>query len=184
MQRVEAVTRRYGHALYEIAKAEGKIDLLLDQLRDVSNILTTNEEIKEFLKHPGIADYEKKKVLKSIFKDKVDPDIDKLISILIDHERLGRIRTIYYDYKYLVYKGKGIKIAYVTTAVKMTEEESERLREKLSDNYSKKIEIQNIVDPDILGGVYLRVGDKVIDGTIRGRLQDMRKKLLVKGGEV
>lgn len=184
MRKVEAVTRRYGHALYQLAKSEDKVDLILEELRDVSNILNTNEEIKEFLRHPGIGDLEKKKVLKNIFKGKVDPDIDKLISILIDHDRLEQIRTVYYDYKYLVYKGKGIKIAYVTTAVEMTEEEIEMLKSRLCKKYCKGMEIQNIVDPEILGGVYLRVGDKVIDGTVRGKLQDMRKKLLSKGGEI
>jgi F-type H+-transporting ATPase subunit delta len=76
-----------------------------------------------------------------------------------------------------------MKIAYATTAVKMTNEEIKTIGQKLSDKYNKEIEVQNIIDPEVIGGVYLRLGDRVIDGTIRGKLKDMKKMLLAKVGD-
>jgi F-type H+-transporting ATPase subunit delta len=183
MLKLEAATRRYGHALFDIAKSEDKVDIFLKELGEVSNILNNSIELKEFLRHPNIPYGDKKKVIKQIFKEKIDTQIIRLVTTLLEHDRVEQIRTVYYDYKYLVYKERGIKIAYVTTAVKMTEEEIEAIGKKLSDKYNKEIEVQNIVDPEVMGGVYLRLGDKVIDGTIRGKLQDMKKMLLAKVGE-
>lgn len=183
MLKLEAATRRYGHALFEIAKSEGKVDKFLQELGEVSGILNNNIELKEFLRHPSIPYGDKKKVIKQIFMGKVDMEITRLITTLLEHDRVEQIRTVYYDYKYLVYKERGMKIAYATTAVKMTEKEIEVIKRKLSSKYKKEIEVQNIVDPEVIGGVYLRLGDRVIDGSIRGKLQDMKKMLLAKVGE-
>lgn len=183
MLRLEVATRRYGQALFEIGKSENKVDIFLKELGDISSIINGSIELKEFLKHPSIPYGDKKRVLMEIFKDRVDPEITRLVTTLLQHDRIEQIRTVYYDYKYLVYKERGIKIAYATTAVKMTEEEIEIIRKRLSDKYKKEIEVQNIVDPNVIGGVYLRLGDRVIDGTIRGKLQDMKKMLLAKVGE-
>lgn len=184
MQKHEVASRRYGHALFEVAKAENKIDLFLDELRDVSNILISNEEFSQFLNHPNITDEEKKRVVENVFKGKIDDEIIELIYLLIDHDRTQEIRVVYYDYKYLVYKERGMKIAYVTTAVEMTEDEIELLRSKLSKKYECEVEIQNIVNKDIIGGVYLKIGDKVVDSTVRGRLEAMKKTLLNSYSEV
>lgn len=183
MLKLEAATRRYGHALFEIAKSEGKEDIFLQELGEVSNILNNNLELREFLIHPSIPYGDKKKVIKQIFKDRVDPEITRLVTTLLEHDRVEQIRRVYYDYKYLVYKERGMKIAYATTAVEMTEKEIEEIKKRLSNKYKKEIEVQNIVDPEVIGGVYLRLGGKVIDGTIRGKLQDMKKMLLTKVGE-
>lgn len=183
MLRLEAATRRYGYALFEIAKSENKVDIFLKELGDVSNILGTNVEVREFLAHPSIPYGDKKKVIKEILRGKVDQEITRLVTTLLEHDRMEQLRTVYYDYKYLVYKERGMKIAYATTAVKMTDEEVNFIRKKLSEKYKKEIEVQNILDPDVIGGVYLRLGDRVIDGTIRGKLQDMKRMLLAKAGE-
>lgn len=184
MLKLEAATRRYGHALFEIAKSEGKVDVFLKELGEVSTILNTNVEIREFLMHPAIPYGDKKKVIKEIFRGRVDSEIIRLVTILLEHDRMDQLRTVYYDYKYLTYKERGKKIAYATTAVEMTEEEREAIRKKLSEKYNKEIEVQNILDPEVIGGVYLRLGDKIMDGTIRGKLQDMKSMLLAKAGEV
>lgn len=184
MQKHEVASRRYGHALFDIAKAEGKIDIFLNELGEVSQILINNEDLSLFLEHPNITGEEKKKVINNVFKDKIDDEIIKLIFLLIDHDRAEEIRVVYYDYKYLVYKERGMKIAYVTTAVEMTDEEMESLRKKLCERYESEVEVQNIVKKDVIGGVYLKVGDNVIDGTVKGRLESMKKSLLRENGEV
>lgn len=184
MQKHEVATRRYGHALFDVAKTLDKIDIYLDDLRDVSNIITGNEELNLFLNHPNITAEEKKKVVENIFKEKIDDEIIKLVFLLIEHDRIGEIRVVYYDYKYLVYKERGLKIAYVTTAVEMSAQEIEALKKNLCLRYSCDVEVQNIVDRNIIGGVYLKIGDRVIDGSVRGKLEEMRRNLLDKYSEV
>lgn len=183
MIKPEAATRRYGMALFEIAKSENKIDIFLQELGDVSNIFNSNMELRGFLIHPSIPDGDKKKVIKEILRGRVDSEIIRFVTTLLEHDRMEQIRRVYYDYKYLVYKERGMKIAYATTAVEMTNEEVDAIRKKLSKKYNREIEVQNIIDTKVIGGVYLRLGDKVIDGTIRGKLEDLKRMLLAKVGE-
>jgi F-type H+-transporting ATPase subunit delta len=184
MSRHEIASRRYGSALFEVAKASDKVDLFLEELGEVSTKIINNDDLNVFLNHPNITGEEKKKVIVNVFKNKVEDQIIQLIFLLIDHSRISEIRIVYYDYKYLVYKERGIRIAYVTTAVEMTKEEIELLRNKLHAKYESDIEVQNIVNKHIIGGVYLKIGDKVIDGTVRGSLDGMKRLLMNNYSEV
>lgn len=181
MRRDDVATRRYGRALFQVAKSLDKIEEFLEEFREVSTILAGNIELRNLLLHPGITTREKKTVMEKIFKEKIDIELLNLIYILLENNRINQIRYVYYDYKYLVYKEKHMKIAYVTTAVEMTGEELEELRKRLSKKYNCDIEVQAMVDSEIIGGVYLRLGDRVLDGTIEGKLKDMRRMLMEKG---
>lgn len=182
MQQIAA--KRYGSALFEVAKIKNRVKEFLEEFRSVSNIILENKELRTFLHHPNITPEDKKKVVKEVFQKEVDIEILNLLYILIEHDRIDEIRVVYYDFKYLVYEYWKIRIAYVTTAVEMTNDEIEEIRQKLSRKYDCKIEVQNIVKPEIIGGVHLKVGDEVIDDTIVGRLEKMRRELLEQNSEV
>ncbi len=182
MRKDDIASRRYARALFQVAKSLNRTEGFLEEFRELSKIMLENRELRDFLDYPNITNSEKKNVIQEIFKGRVDQEIIQLIYILLEHNRLERIRAIYYDYKYLVYKDKHMKIAYATTAVKMKDEEMDMLKNKLSQKYNCDIEVQNIVDPGVIGGVYLRVGDRIIDGTIKGKFDDIKERLL-KGGD-
>lgn len=182
MRKDDIASRRYARALFQVAKSLNRTEGFLEEFRELSKIMLENRELRDFLDYPNITNSEKKNVIQEIFKGRVDQEIIQLIYILLEHNRLERIRAIYYDYKYLVYKDKHMKIAYATTAVKMKAEEMDMLKNKLSQKYNCDIEVQNIVDPGVIGGVYLRVGDRIIDGTIKGKFDDIKERLL-KGGD-
>ena len=175
MEQISAA--RYGKALFEEGAQNGKTQIFLEQLNDVSQIISQNEKLMEILTHPAIRSEEKRKIVSDIFENKVEQEILKLLWLLIEHGRMNEIRTIYGEYKKFVYEYKGIKIAFVKTAVPMTEDEKNLLREKLSKKYNNEIEIDQQIDPSIIGGVFLKVDDEVVDGTVRGRLESMKKEL-------
>lgn len=168
---------RYGKALFESGLDNGKLEIFLDQLRDVSNIITDNEKLLVIFSHPAIRSEEKKKIISDIFENKVEEEIIKLLGLLIEHHRMNEIKAIYNEYKKIVYDYRGIKVAFVKTAVPMTKEETEMLKEKLAEKYNSKIEIENEIDNSIIGGVFLKVDDEATDGTVKGRLESMRKEL-------
>jgi F-type H+-transporting ATPase subunit delta len=180
----EIAARRYSVALFEAGKEQNRIDAYLEQIKGVSEALLEHKDFMKLLTHPNIDKKEKKNIIQETFKDRVEEEVIKLLFLLIDHERINEIKHVYEDYKLLVYEYKGIKVAYVTTAVKMTDEEMIALREKLDKKYNVHTIIENTVDPSVIGGVYLRIGDEVIDGTIRGSLEKMRKDILKQGSEV
>ena len=174
----EVAARRYSVALFEAGREQGKIDTYFEQIKDVAAVLSDHKDLMELLTHPNIEKKDKKRVVGDIFKDKIDEEIIKLISLLIDHERIKEIKLVYEDYKSLVYEFRGIEVAYVTTAVKMLDSEVNAIKEKLSKKYNCTIEVENIIDEKIIGGVYLRIGDEVIDGTVKGTLEKIRKEIM------
>jgi F-type H+-transporting ATPase subunit delta len=180
----ENAARRYSVALFEAGKEENKIESFFEQIKDIAMALSDYKELMEILTHPNIDTKEKKNVLLEIFKGRADEEVIKLVYLLIDHDRIKEIKLVYEDYKELVYEYKGIKTAYVTTAVKMTDEEIESLKNKLSTKYNSKIEVENTIDESVIGGVYLKVGDEVIDGTVKGNLDKMRREIMKQGSEV
>lgn len=171
-------SRRYAFALFEVAKSIDGVDSFLKEFREISRICMRDNKLYKFLHHPSISNIEKKKVIKEIFNEKIHPELIQLIYLLLENNKIDMIRGVYYDYKYLVYKDKHKKIAYAVTAVEMNKDETDALKNKLSVSLSSDIEVQNIINPDVLGGVYLRIGDKIIDGSIFGMLEEMKKNLL------
>jgi F-type H+-transporting ATPase subunit delta len=172
----ETAALRYSHALFETSRDKNLMDSFLEQMKDIAAAFKAHEELIEFFNHPNIKDEEKSKVLKDIFKD-VDDAIIKLIQLLIGHGRIHEIGIVYEGFKKAVYEFKGVRIASAVTAVPMDTEELEALRLKLSQKYATKFEVENMVDPEVLGGVYLKIEDEVIDGSVRGQLERMRKEL-------
>lgn len=182
MNRIAA--RRYSEALFEAGKQEEgpstyfQLERLLEEMKDVSSIMLQNNELMEFFTHPNIRMREKKNMIENIFGGKISEEIIILLKLLIKHERLNELKIVYYEFKDIVNEFRGVKEAAVITAVEMSPDEAEKLRRILEEKYICKIQIKNTVNSELLGGVYLRVGDDVIDGTVRNRLQIMEKELL------
>lgn len=180
----EIAAKRYATALFEAGIDQKNIDLLLEQLETVSDLYKQNKDLSMFLNHPTISIEEKTSVIENIFKGNVDEEIVKLIILLIKHGRANETTLVYTNFKKLVDEYKGIKTAYATTAIKMSESEVKELEAKLSAKYNLKVIVENMVDESIIGGVYLKIDDEVIDGTIKGNLEKIQKEVMKQGGEV
>jgi F-type H+-transporting ATPase subunit delta len=172
----ETAALRYSHALFESGKEINRLDIFLSQMKDITAVFHEHKELIEFLNHPNVKANEKKKVLDEIFKG-TDQEILKLLMLLVEHGRINEISMVYKDLRNAVYNYKGIVMANAITAVPMNTDEIETLREKLSLKHGKKFEIENVIDQEVLGGVYLKIGDEVIDGSVRGQLERMKKEL-------
>ncbi|MEF9935519.1 MAG: F0F1 ATP synthase subunit delta [Clostridium sp.] len=180
----EIAAKRYAHALFEAGVDSDKLDIFLDQLGLVSVVYKENKDLSVFLDHPTISIEEKISVIKNIFKGNCDEEVLKLIVLLMQHGRINEVSLVYAGYKKLYQEHKGIKVAYATTAIAMTEDEIKSLESKLSAKYNLKVIVENLVDESIIGGVYLKIDDEVIDGTIKGSLEKIQKEVMKQGGEV
>ncbi|AFS77282.1 F-ATPase, F1 complex, subunit delta AtpH [Gottschalkia acidurici 9a] len=112
-----------------------------------------------------------------MFKEKVSGEILNLCYIAIDKRREKYLGIISKEYKELSNKQQGIVEAIATTAITMSEEEIAQLQEKLSKQLNKKVVLTNTIDSSIVGGVLVKVGDKIIDGSIKGKLDDIYRSL-------
>ncbi|WDC84890.1 ATP synthase F1 subunit delta [Caloramator sp. mosi_1] len=176
----ELVASKYAEALLEEAIITGNVKECVEDFENFCKLLKDNKQLYEFLIHPEIKDDEKINLINNSLKGKTPDELIRTIILLITHDRIEDIFLVNEELKYRYFEHIGVKFAIVKTAIKLTDEEIEALRSKLEKKYSCDIEIENVVDESLIGGVYLRVGDETIDETVKGRLERIRKQLLKK----
>ena len=165
----EYLDRRYALALYEVAEQKEKVDEYLGDLREICELIENNKDFFEVIKHPQIGTKQKKRTFINIFKGKIDEEL--LSFLLILKEKLKEMEKIHLD-KLNVLQG------IVKTTVPLEENEYNSLVEKLERKYNKEIILKKEIDPEILGGIYVRIGNDVIDGTVKTRLDNLEKLML------
>lgn len=170
--------KRYGSALFEVAKEKNKIDTFLEQLQNINVVLRDNNELIEILQHPNVKSKDKRYMIETAFRGRFDDEIVELMLVLLQNGKLNELCNISLYYRDIVYEYKGIKIAYVTTVVEMTKDEILMLKVRLGKQYGCIIEVENLIDKGIIGGAYLKIGDEITDGTIKGSFEKMKKELL------
>lgn len=171
------VAKTYSEALFDVALEADKVELFLEELEGVVASFKTYPEFYELFKTPQINIEEKKEIMESVFGGKVSREVMNFLKIIMDKRRGYDIEAITRSYEERVYIHKGIEKATAITAVPLSEAQIKALAEKLSGLTGKQIELTNKIDETILGGVTVRIGNSVIDGSIRSRLEDMGENL-------
>lgn len=174
----EYLDRRYALALYEVAKEKDKVDEYINDLREICDLIENNKDFYEVVKHPQISTKNKKRTFINIFKGKIDEELLSFLLILIEKDRILYLREKLNQMEKIDLERKNILSAVVKTAVPLLESEISNLQEKLEKQYNKKIIMATEIDKSLLGGVYVRVGNDVIDGTIKSKLEEMKDIML------
>jgi len=171
----EYLEKRYALALYEIAEDKNKTKEYLEELREITKIMHENKEFLELLKHPNISTSKKKELLENIFKGKIENDILSFLLILVEKDRIIELDGIFNEFEN-IYLGKNkTLVAHVKTVIPLNEEERKSLINKLENKYNKKVILDEEIDKSIIGGVFVKIGDDIIDGTIKSRYEAMKK---------
>lgn len=174
----EYLDRRYALALYEVAKEKDKVDEYINDLREICDLIENNKDFYEVVKHPQISTKNKKRTFINIFKGKIDEELLSFLLILIEKDRILYLKEKLNEMEKIDLERKNILSAVVKTAVPLLESEISDLQEKLEKQYNKKIIMTTEIDKSLLGGVYVRVGNDVIDGTIKSKLEEMKDIML------
>lgn len=173
------VSKTYGEALLELVHEEEKASEMLEEIQSVRDILKSNPEFMELMLHPGIAKQEKLQIVENVFKGKISDELAGFLRIVVEKERFKELDSIF---QYFIDKEKesqGIGVAYVTTPTELGEEaKAEVLTKLLETTDFKTMEMHYAVDESLIGGMTIRIGDRVVDSSIRSRLNDLTKELL------
>lgn len=187
------IVRRYASALFAAASKANAVDQVESDLGLVSYTLQpsvgqdmmsrpSQEPNKvtlwETLVSPVIPPAKKHEILDALFKDKISEITLAYLKLCVDKRREEVIRETESEYIALANEARGIVQAEVTSAVELSEDQERRLVAKLSETTGKRIELSKKVDPALIGGLLVRMGDTVIDGSIRGQLEAIRERLL------
>ena len=152
----EYLDRRYALALYEVAEEKGKVQEYLNDLREICDLIDNNKDFYEVVKHPLLS----------------------FLLILIEKDRILFLREKLNEMKKIDLERKNTYRGIVKTTEHLSEEQYNKLLAKLEKKYNKKIILEQVIDPSILGGIYVRVNNEVMDGTVKLRLEEL-KKLMV-----
>ena len=171
------VATRYAGALLASAQGDGVLTGTAESYAAVLEIVDANKDLVTFLDSPQVAEQEKKDLLKAVFSDKIEPVLLRFFYLLIDKNRIEHLRDIGEEFAALVEEAQGIARAEVTTAIALPADPADALQAKLAAMTGKKVVLEKKVDPVVIGGVCVTLGDKILDGTIRTNLDLLRKTL-------
>lgn len=174
----EFLDRRYALALYEVGEENQKLDEYIDDFTQIAKLIKTNESIMQITKHPQISTSGKKKIFMEIFKGKIDEKLLNFLLLLVEKKRIDDVDEILNQLNIISLEKHNKVIADVKTVIPLTKDEQTSLTDKLSKKYNKTVILKESIDKSIIGGVYVRVGDDVIDGTIKFKLESMKKVML------
>jgi F-type H+-transporting ATPase subunit delta len=172
------VANRYAQALFAASRDAGLLDRIEADFPVILGAYESNPELKNFLEHPAIGAQDKKDVLARIFKGKVHDNFLTFLYVLVDKNRENQIEAVQEIFEEMLVAHRGQVRAVVQTAYELPADVKQQLSKHLSTLTGKQVDIQEIVDPALLGGVYVRMGDRVLDGTVRSGLARMKETLL------
>jgi F-type H+-transporting ATPase subunit delta len=172
-----STARRYAEAAFEIAERDKNTDTWLAQLDRLAAALNDDEVVSR-LEDPETPVDKRQNVFKVLFKDgQMLPQVNNLVGLMLRRRRLEKIAGVAREFRRLYNRREGIFEATATSAAKLDDEEVNALRSRLEQMTGGKVELTFNVDPLLLGGVQVRLGDLLIDGSVRGRLERLRTKL-------
>ncbi len=175
------VSKTYGEALYEAAMESGRDRAvsLMEEIRCVEQILKENPQFDELMKHPGIPKQDKLALVEEIFKGRVSDELAGLLEVVVSKERYKELPGIFAYFTERVKELCGIGTAHVTTAVELDGGQRRAVEEKLlkTSGY-REMEMDFEVDASIIGGMVIRINDRVVDSSVRTKLNGLTKQLL------
>jgi F-type H+-transporting ATPase subunit delta len=172
-----ALARRYAQALFEIAFQTNNLDGIEAELKDLTGLIEQNTEVAHVLYHPHISLTEKKELMEKLFAGHLSETVRHFLHLLIDRRRQNLLPDIVREFTLLADQARNIVEARVTSASPLSEGQETRLQSELVRITGKKVRIVKEVNPELIGGVLVQIGDRVIDGTVAYKLLRIRQSL-------
>ncbi len=173
------IAKTYGEALFELAVEEGKTDIFLRELTDIRRILDENKDFNRLMNHPKILKDVKCEILTEVFKGRISEELTGFLLLIINKDRYREIDDILDYFTMEIKRFNGIGTAYVTSAAAVNEIQKAQIEERLLTITSfEEMEMHFAVDPSLIGGMVIRIGDRVVDSSVRTKLDRLQKQLL------
>lgn len=169
---------KYAQAVYELAAEKHLLDRAQEQLQMVESALASHGDLSVLFYHPRVPATAKKEVIAQVFKEQLEDFLYKFLLLLVDKRRETVLPGIIKEYVRLANEERNIGEADVTSAMALTEAQLQALAAQLGKVTGKNIVLKTHVDPRIMGGVIVKIGDKLIDGSVKRRLQSLQTALL------
>jgi len=173
---MEEIATVYARSLFEVAKESDKLDEVREQLGSLADAIADQHELQVFFFSPYFSPDEKKDGLRKAVSD-ADPIVLNFIDLLIEKHRMPAIMRIRQNYNGMWEQENDVLPVTVTSAVELDEETVRHIGDRIGEQTGRKVELSSKVEPDLLGGIVVRVGNSIIDASIRSRLEQLRRQV-------
>ena len=178
------VSKTYGEALLQIAMEKEKAcpgagEEFFSEFQELKDILDENPRFDDLMIHPGIAKTEKLIVVQKVFQGRTSPEVYEFMRLLVEKDRYRDLDEIVDFVSDKLKEWKKIGVTYVTTAVPLNDVQKEAVQKRILETASfQSLEMHYNVDPRLIGGMVIRIGDRVVDSSVKRKLNDLTNQLL------
>ena len=173
---MEEIASVYARALFEVAHDQGKLDDVRDQLGEFADALDSNQEMQVFFFSPYFSTPEKVEGLDNVVTG-AEPIVQNFLKLLIEKNRMPAVFRVRRVFDELWQRENKLLPVEITSAIELDKKTVKQIGDRIGEETGQKIELSERVDPDILGGLVVRVGNSIIDASIRARLDSLRKQV-------
>jgi F-type H+-transporting ATPase subunit delta len=173
---MEEIAEVYARALFEVATEKNKIDVVREELGQFADALADSRELQTFFFSPYFSTEEKKDGLNKAVTG-ADPEVQNFLELLLEKHRMPVVFRIRRDYDLLWEDAHKLLPVQITSAIELDPSIAERIGDEIGRQTGRTVELTSTVDPDVIGGIVLRVGNSILDASIRNRLETLRKQV-------
>ncbi len=173
---MEEIASVYARSLFEVALEQGKLDDVRQQLGEFADALDSNQQMQVFFFSPYFSTQEKEEGLDKVVTD-AEPILQNFLKLLIEKHRMPAVFRVRRTYDELWQRENKLLPVEITSAVELGKQTVKQIGDRIGEETGQKIELSTRVEPDILGGLIVRVGNSIIDSSIRARLDSLRKQV-------
>jgi F-type H+-transporting ATPase subunit delta len=173
---MEELARIYGTSLFDVARKEGKLDVVREQLGQFADAVAADRTFQVFLFSPYFSTEEKKNGLERALTG-TDPVLMRFLELLVEKHRMPVLFRIREEYNSLCEQAEQRLAVEITSAVELDERTADGVAEQIGKHTGRHIELRRRVDPEIIGGLIVRVGNSILDASIRTRLESLRREV-------
>jgi F-type H+-transporting ATPase subunit delta len=173
---MEEIADVYARSLFEVAKDQDKLDAVREQLGAFAEALSDSREMQQFFFSPYFSTQEKEDGLARVLSG-ADPVIDNFLRLLIQNHRMPVLLRVRAGYDVLWEQENKLLPVHVTSAVELDKKTVKQIGDRIAEQTGRKVDLSAAVEPDILGGIVVRVGNSVLDASIRNRLEQLRRQV-------
>lgn len=174
----ELATTLYAKSMFDASKEDDSLKLVYEELNLVKETIDSNPRLMQVFNHPLLSKNEKKDIIKNIYEKSLSNLTMNFLYVLIDAKRFEMVSSIIDEFNNLYDIENNVLNGTIITKNKLSDEEINRYEEKLTASLKSHVKLNNVLDETILGGAIVKIGDKLIDSTLKGQLNKLRKELI------
>jgi len=172
------ISKTYGDALFDVAVENNAVDVLMREAADVTDIVKLHPDFLKLLNHPNVSKEEKLHVVKEVFSTRVSGEMYGFLSVLVEKDRQGHVLEILEYFTARVKEYRRVGVVYITSALPLNGSQKEKIEKKvLATSGYAALEPHYEVDESLIGGLIIRIEDRVVDSSVRGKLERLTREL-------